>query len=196
MPITVVKLGGSLVGAGTLASWLDTVLTHGRGRAVIAPGGGVFADAVRAAQTRFGISDRAASRMAVLAMEQYAQVLLDLAPSLQACAGASAIRAALAASGVALWLPSVMVDDDPAIATSWDVTSDSLAAWLARRLEAERLVLVKSAAVPPPPVTAAQLTGLGLVDAAFPVYADAAGCALFCCGPGEHGRLAEAIGLG
>lgn len=196
MPIAVVKLGGSLASSGTLASWLDAVLAHGRGRAVIAPGGGVFADAVRAAQTRLGFSDRAASRMAVLAMEQYAHLLLDLAPSLRPCTSAPAIRAALAASGVALWLPNLMVEDDPAIAASWDVTSDSLAAWLARRVEAECLVVVKSAVAPPPPVTAAQLAALGLVDREFPAYVQAAGCALFCCGPGEHGRLAEAVGLG
>lgn len=196
MPIAVVKLGGSLANAGTLGGWLDAVLAHGRGRTVVVPGGGAFADAVRSAQVRLGFSDRAAARMAVLAMEQYAELLLDRAPSLRACSDAAAIRAALAASDVALWRPSRMVESDPAIAASWDVTSDSLAAWLARRVEAHRLVLVKSADVPPPPVTAAELAALGLVDPEFPAYAEAAGCALFCCGPGEHGRLAGAVGLG
>ena len=196
MPIAVVKLGGSLANAGPLGGWLDAVLAHGRGRTVVVPGGGAFADAVRSAQVRVGFSDRAAARMAVLAMEQYAELLLDRAPSLRACSDAAAIRAALAASDVALWRPSRMVESDPAIAASWDVTSDSLAAWLARRVEAHRLVLVKSADVPPPPVTAAELAALGLVDPEFPAYAEAAGCALFCCGPGEHGRLAGAVGLG
>lgn len=142
MPIAVVKLGGSLANAGTLGGWLDAVLAHGRGRTVVVPGGGAFADAVRSAQVRLGFSDRAAARMAVLAMEQYAELLLDRAPSLRACSDAAAIRAALAASDVALWRPSRMVESDPAIAASWDVTSDSLAAWLARRVEAHRLVLV------------------------------------------------------
>ena len=64
----VVKLGGSLGAAGTLALWLAAVREHGGGRAVIAPGGGAFADAVRVAQRRDGFSDVAAHRMAILAM--------------------------------------------------------------------------------------------------------------------------------
>lgn len=194
--VVVVKLGGSLGAAGTLAGWLAAVIEQGGGRAVIVPGGGVFADAVRAAQRRDGFSDLAAHRMAVLAMEQYGHLLLDLAPSLAACAGAAEIRAALAAGRVALWLPSRMVAADPLIAGSWDVTSDSLAAWLARRLEADRLVLIKSAAVPRPPATPAQLAALGLVDPAFPAFAAAASCPVLCCGPGEIARLAAALAVG
>jgi aspartokinase-like uncharacterized kinase len=38
-----------------------------------------------------------------------------------------------------------MVLADEKIAKSWDVTSDSLAAWLATRIKAKHLVLVKTA---------------------------------------------------
>ncbi len=190
----VVKLGGSLAAAGTLAAWLAVILEQGGGRGVIVPGGGVFADAVRAVQRRDGFSDRAAHRMAVLAMEQYAWLLQDLAPALVACAGIREMRAALAEGGVALWLPSQMVLADPLIACDWRVTSDSLAAWLARRLEATCLVLVKSAPAPPA-AKAAELAALGLVDPAFPAYAEAAGCPVACCGPGEAARLAAALAL-
>ncbi|HXY99979.1 MAG TPA: hypothetical protein VEI03_08250 [Stellaceae bacterium] len=190
----VVKLGGSLAAAGTLASWLAVVSEHGGGRAVIVPGGGDFADAVRETQRRYGFSDLAAHRMAVLAMEQYAWMLLDLAPALVACASAPEMRAALGHGGVALWLPSRMVLADPLIAGRWRVTSDSLAAWLARRLEATHLVLVKSA--PAPSATTAELAVLGYVDPAFPDYAEAAGCPVSCCGPGEGARLAAALALG
>lgn len=189
----VVKLGGSLAAAGTLASWLAIAIEHGGGRAVIVPGGGVFADAVREAQRRDGFSDLAAHRMAILAMEQYAWLMLDRAPALVACASLSEIGAALAGGNVALWLPSRMVLADPQVAASWQVTSDSLAAWLARRLEAKRLVLVKSA--PMPAAAAAELAALGLVDAAFPAYAEASGCPVSCCGPGEGARLAAALAL-
>jgi aspartokinase-like uncharacterized kinase len=190
----VVKLGGSLAAAGTLATWLTVILDHGGGRGIIVPGGGFFADAVRAAQRRDGFSDRAAHRMAVLAMEQYAWLLQDLAPALVAGAGIAEMRTALAAGDVALWLPSRMVLTDPLIACDWQVTSDSLAAWLARRLEATRLVLVKSAPAPPA-ASAAELAALGLVDPAFPAYAEAAGCPVACCGPGETARLAAALAL-
>lgn len=192
MPV-IVKLGGSLADSGGLESWLALLRARGGGRVVIVPGGGGFAEAVRTEQKRLGFSDLAAHRMAVLAMEQYALLLLDLAPDLSPCVSPAAMRMALAAGRVGLWLPSRMVDADPTIATSWDITSDSLAAWLARRIAAEHLVLVKSTAVPPPPVDAAALAARGIVDPAFPAYAAAAGCTLTCCGPGDEARLLAAL---
>jgi aspartokinase-like uncharacterized kinase len=186
----IVKLGGSLAAAGTLGVWLDAVVAHGAGRFVLVPGGGGFAGAVRAAQHRHGFSDHAAHRMALLAMEQYALQLLDLAPALCPAESEAEIAAGLAADRVALWFPHRMVAADPAIAESWDVASDSLAAWLARRLGGRRLVLVKSAAAPPPPLSPTRLAALGLVDAAFPDYAENAPFQLDYCGPGDQDRLA------
>jgi aspartokinase-like uncharacterized kinase len=191
----VVKLGGSLADAGTLRSWLETLCSNGAGRAVVVPGGGAFADAVRAAQQRHGFSDRAAHRMALLAMEQYAEMLADMAPALRPAESAAAIAACLGEEGIALWLPRLMVMADPAIAESWVVTSDSLAAWLAHRLGAARLILVKSAAAPMSAPTPPELASLGLVDPAFPVYAEQAPFELVYCGPGEERRLAEALQL-
>jgi aspartokinase-like uncharacterized kinase len=191
----IVKLGGSLAAAGTLRTWLDIILTQGGGRCIIVPGGGDFADGVRAAQQRLGFSDRAAHRMALLAMEQYALLLRDLAPALRPCESAAQIAAALGAGGIALWLPSRMVTADPAIAESWDVTSDSLAAWLAPRIGATRLVLVKSAPAPRPTPSPERLAALGLVDPAFPAYAARAGIAVVYCGPDAASLLAEHLGL-
>ena len=196
----VVKLGGSLATAGTLRAWIDVLSTHGRGRCVVVPGGGVFADAVRVAQPQFGFSDRAAHAMGLLAMEQYARVLVDIAPPVappwRLCASIERIRAEVSAGGVAVWQPSAMLEHDPGVSASWHITSDSLAAWLAGRIAARRLVLVKSAPPPPPPVAPGQLAEAGLVDSAFPAYLAAAGCELRYCGPGDEPRLAEALELG
>ncbi|HEX6841110.1 MAG TPA: hypothetical protein VF113_06270, partial [Stellaceae bacterium] len=191
----IVKLGGSLAAAGTLPTWLDVILTQGGGRAVIVPGGGEFADGVRAAQKRLRFSDRTAHRMALLAMQQYGLLLQELAPALRPCADAAQIAAALAAGGTALWLPSAMVEADATISESWDVTSDSLAAWLARRLGATRLVLVKSAPAPDAPPSLERLAALGLVDAAFPTYAAKAGIPVVYCGPSDTARLADFLSL-
>jgi aspartokinase-like uncharacterized kinase len=186
----IVKLGGSLAAAGTLGTWLDAVVAHGAGRFVVVPGGGSFADAVRATQHRYGFSDRAAHRMALLAMEQYALQLLDLAPTLCPAESEAEIATSLAVGRIALWFPRRMVAAEPAIAESWDVASDSLAAWLARRLGARRLMLVKSAPAPPPPLSPKRLAALDLVDAAFPAYAENAQFRLDYCGPGDQDRLA------
>jgi 5-(aminomethyl)-3-furanmethanol phosphate kinase len=70
------------------------------------------------------------------------------------------------------------------------VASDSLAAWLARRLGARRLILVKSAPAPPRPLSPKRLAALDLVDAAFADFAENAPFRLDYCGPGDQDRLA------
>jgi aspartokinase-like uncharacterized kinase len=187
----VLKIGGSLAEGASLPGWLAT-LSAGRGRTVVVPGGGVFADTVRGEQHRLGFSDRAANRMALLAMEQYALVLADLVPALVPCRTLDEMHGTLAAGGVPVWLPSTMALADPSIPESWEVTSDSLAAWLARRLGARCLVLVKSIAAPRP-LEPAVLAAEGMVDAAFPRFFDGADLVLDWVGPGEEGRLADLL---
>ena len=187
----VVKIGGSLGKADALRPWL-AVLARGKGRVVVVPGGGAFADCVREEQRRLGFSDRAAHRMALLAMEQYAMILADLQPALTPCATAEEMSDALRRETVPVWLPSAMALADPAIAESWDVTSDSLAAWLARRIRARRLVLIKS--MPAPPALEPQaLADLAAVDRAFPKFLGDADVALDWVGPGDEDRLARLI---
>ena len=83
------------------------------------------------------------------------------------------IRKALQENQVPVWLPvqTLAAEDLP---PSWDVTSDSLAAWLARRLAAERLVLVKSCPLPEGKMDMAELSRKGIVDVAFPGFIHAA----------------------
>lgn len=69
-----------------------------------------------------------------------------------------------------VWDPARLKSGHPEIPETWDVTSDSLALWLARETGAARCVLVKSAAAPRDR-SPAGLARLGLVDAAFPAFA-------------------------
>jgi aspartokinase-like uncharacterized kinase len=142
----VVKLGGSLAGSALLTVWLDAIATGG-GRLVLVPGGGPFADQVRESQRRWSFDDATAHHLALLAMEQYGLMLAGLQPRLHPAASRAEIRRVLAAGDVPVWLPTRMALGRPEIPESWDVTSDSLAAWLAAQLGAEGLLLVKSVAV-------------------------------------------------
>ena len=63
----------------------------------------------------------------------------------RAAAGAGRDRGRAARGESAVWLPWHLAGREPTIAASWDVTSDSLACWLATRLGASDLVLIKSA---------------------------------------------------
>ncbi|MEN9724738.1 MAG: hypothetical protein RLZZ98_247 [Pseudomonadota bacterium] len=141
----VVKLGGSLLGSSALQGWLDALVKFGDGKVVVVPGGGLFADAVREAQFKTGIDDKTAHQMAVVAMDQYASLMVGLNPELAIASSELEIAETGWQHRAIVWKPSPMVLADEDLPTSWDLTSDSLAAWLADKLNAEHLLIVKSA---------------------------------------------------
>src|SRR5262245_11339274 len=106
---------------------------------VVVPGGGPFADAVRRADRHYRLDDSSSHWMAILAMDQYAYLLTALAPR------ARLVRSPrqLAAGRLNVLAVSVWLRDANPLPHSWEVTSDSIAAWVARRLRANRLVLLK-----------------------------------------------------
>ncbi len=184
----VVKFGGSLLDSRNLEALLEVAGDRG---AVVAPGGGAFADAVRVAQREIGFSDRAAHAMAILAMEQTALLLADLAPSFALCATSEEFTGAFAARRPAIWRPAAMAlrADVPA---SWDTTSDSLSLWLAMKIEAPRLVILKSAEVQPGG-SPDSWSAAGLVDAGLPTLALGYRGEIACVGPAEPAVLAAAL---
>ena len=173
----VVKLGGSLIESPHLSTWL-THLAASRGRTILVAGGGPFADAVRIAQRQRPFADKAAHLMAILAMEQYAVMLAALEPALRPAASRAAIEASRREGVTPVWLPSRMTAGAPDIPESWEVTSDSLAVWLARRLGLRRVLLVKSAVLPGGSATATALAEAGIVDPLLPRFL--AGSAIEC----------------
>ena len=162
----IVKLGGSLAHDLRLVPWLAMLAELGGGRVTIVPGGGMFADAVRASQRHWHFADLPAHNMAVLAMAQTAHLFHAMEPRLTLATDEAGIRRALHAGQPALWLPFMLLRDAPDLLTSWEVTSDSLALWLARLLNAERLVVVKACSVPEGS-TFAQLGAQGVLDNRF-----------------------------
>ncbi|MGH8509468.1 MAG: hypothetical protein ACREVH_12240 [Gammaproteobacteria bacterium] len=166
----VVKLGGSLVYARELPWWLSALAEGGGGRAIIVPGGGPFADQVRHTQSEWKFSDEAAHAMAVLAMEQFGLMMIGIEPRLVPARDWAQIENTLASGRVAVWLPCDMARGHDGIPRCWDVTSDSLAAWLARTLAARHLLLVKSAPAPLGDRGVSELARQGIVDVALPRF--------------------------
>jgi len=140
-PEWVIKVGGSL-GAqpASLRRLMRTLVTVGRRHwLVVVPGGGSFADEVRRLDRRVHLGDSAAHWMAILAMDQYGYLLQRLAP------GGTLVRrrAELAPGQLNVLAPSAWLLRADPLPHSWDVTSDSIAAWIARALRVQRLMLVK-----------------------------------------------------
>jgi aspartokinase-like uncharacterized kinase len=194
-PLTVVKLGGSFAFSPVLGDWLEMVARNA-GHLVLVPGGGPFADAVREAQPKMGFDDAAAHHMALLAMEQYGRALVSLNETLALASSVAAIRRLLSAGKLPVWAPTRLVLGRADIPHSWDVTSDSLAAWLARRLRARRLLLIKQIDPPAGPIGADDLVRRGIVDRAFVSSLRACGIEASIIGPAQHAAAARALGRG
>jgi len=141
----VVKLGGSLIQSPELKNWLDTLVKISDGQLLIVPGGSLFADAVRTAQQYTQVSDATAHQLALLAMDQYGLLLAGMNSHLVTASSELEIAERGWQHRAIVWLPSHMVLADEDIAQNWQVTSDSLSAWVAEKINAAHLVIVKSA---------------------------------------------------
>ena len=179
--VTIVKFGGSLAQTPHCAAWLE-VLAAWRGPLIVVPGGGPFADAVRAAQAAMGFDDAVAHRMALLAMEQFAVAL-----------AAHAMGFALAASRDELD-SAFAPDENSRLAAGKNGAGRAggaaelghdlgFARGLARRgLWRRRLLLIKSRD-PEPPVSVKALAEDKIVDPLFPHYAAQSRAEVWLAGP-------------
>jgi len=207
--LTVVKVGGGLGrGAGdhALRALCRTLGELGRRHPLlVVPGGGGFADAVREADRRFGLRAESAHRMAILGMEQFGWMLSELIPGAVQCVEVACARD-LADRQTPVLLPAGLpLDGLPA---SWQVTSDSIAAWVADRVGARRLVLVKEvdglfAAWPPEGeplgrLSVAELAALRTegVDEHLPVVLDSARFETWVIGGRDPARMEELLEQG
>jgi 5-(aminomethyl)-3-furanmethanol phosphate kinase len=141
----VVKLGGSLLSDDRVKERLGVLAKVAeKHRLVVVPGGGPFADVVREASARHDAGASAAHWMAILAMDQHAHLLDGLSDASQLVRRPAEIEEAVNAGRLTVLAPYTWLREADPLPHGWHVTSDSLAAWVAARLGARRLVLLKS----------------------------------------------------
>ena len=146
----VVKLGGGLL---AYPAYFDSALEAIRDaadaqRLLIVPGGGLFADTVRRVDRQFRLSGDAAHWMAVLAMDQHAHLVVSRLAGSVLVADPGEAAAALDAARLPVLAPSRWLGAADPLPHTWDVTSNSIAAWVAGAVRARRLVLVKPPGAP------------------------------------------------
>ena len=140
----VVKVGGSLAEEPKMLIALCAKLRQlaENYELVMVPGGGKFADAVRDADDHFNLSSGISHRMAILGMDQFGMLLAQITPNSCATYLLEDAQQLAETEAVPIFLPSnLMFREDP-LKNSWDVTSDSIAAYVAGRLQATKLVLL------------------------------------------------------
>ena len=127
--VIVVKLGGSV--ASNVKEILS-VLQSLHEDILIVPGGWIFADLVE----KIDVDDEHAHWMAILAMEQYGYYISSF--------GVKRIKPKdfdeIKFKGVRVLLPYELLINHDELPHSWDVTSDSIAVWIASKLKVDRIV--------------------------------------------------------
>lgn len=140
----VIKVGGSLAEnpatLKTLCNRLSEIAEkHG---IVVVPGGGKFADVARELDERYALSADIAHRMAILGMDQFGLLLSQIIPNSCATYLLSDAVQLSEVRVVPIFLPSRLMFRENPLPPSWGVTSDSIAAYVARRLNADKVILV------------------------------------------------------
>jgi aspartokinase-like uncharacterized kinase len=181
--ITVVKLGGSLMDFPDLKAKLWPLVKSFRD-CLIVPGGGAAADEIRRLDTLASLSAFQSHWFAIAAMSLNAEVLVrTCGPGLALVRGREQACDVWNTGQVAVLDPAAFLGNEERairaedvvsvkpLPTSWDVTSDSIAAWVAHRWPANRLILVKSC--DRPAGTPDEWSKSGAVDAYIPMIAGA-----------------------
>jgi len=141
----VIKVGGSIAehpeALKTLCKKLSEIAK--KHRLLIVPGGGEFADVVRGIEKRFVTSAFVSHKMAVLAMDQFGLLLSELIPKAIAIASLEKAKDYWKSETTPVFLPSKMMFREEPLEASWDVTSDSIAAFVALRVKADMAILAK-----------------------------------------------------
>jgi len=193
----VVKIGGSLLGSPELPRWLDTLVKISDGKVLIVPGGSVFADAVREAQAISQVNDAVAHHLALLAMDQFGLLLAGMNPGLVTASSELEIAERGWQHRGIVWLPSRMVMADENIPKIWQVTSDSLSAWIANKIGSEHLVLVKSKALAAytSPVAMQTLIADEVIDNAFTGFSKASDFNIWVLNKSDYDVFSQGLDL-
>jgi len=151
-PVVVLKVGGSLFLNPRFRLRINQLLNlRPNHRCLILPGGGAAADVVREWDRIHRPGDSVAHQLALDSLSLNAAFLAALIADAELVADRTAARAAWRRSCPVVLDPAVFVKNEPharPLPECWDVSSDSVAAWIATHWPAEELILVKSTDVP------------------------------------------------
>ncbi len=140
----VIKVGGSLaedpISLRILCYELSKLAK--RYRILIVPGGGKLADVVREFDGKFVLSSNTSHKMAILCMDQFGLLISEITPNSRATYSLSEAKVFSKSGALPIFLPSKLMFREDPLEHSWDVTSDSIAAYIALKIRAKRLILV------------------------------------------------------
>lgn len=149
---TVIKIGGSITEKGTvknlsvLGETLRECFEFTPNFSII-PGGGEFAETVRAVQQKFHFNDETAHWMAVLAMEQQGFLLKYFIPRAQLVNYPTEFQQKYKQLQATRTIPILKIwnymQTSSVLAHDWSATSDAITAEIAQTMNAKRIIFIK-----------------------------------------------------
>jgi aspartokinase-like uncharacterized kinase len=140
----VVKIGGgSLQTPSELDAALAILDRTTSCSILVVPGGGPFADAVRQVDNRMRLTDQTAHWMAIRAMDVFAELLAARLGRAVLVRSPEEVVQALAGGRLPVLAPFEWLRRADPLPHTWDVTSDSIAAWVAQALAVPLVILLK-----------------------------------------------------
>ena len=176
MALVVYKLGGSLLLLDDLAARLRVVLDQRPDdRTLIVVGGGPAADVVREWSVTHALNEVESHWLAVRSLSLNRALVHRLLPDWREVSSREDALQELDSHtplllDVEACLLAAECEQRCPLPQCWDVTSDSIAAWVAHDWAAEELVLLKSVGLPSE-LAVSEAAARGLVDPYFPLVA-------------------------
>ncbi len=139
---SVIKVGGSLsenpaILKALCAKLCEIAQTY---QITVVPGGGKFADLIRELDDKFNLLPVFSHRMAILAMDQYGLFLSQIIPQACLCDSIEEAEQISKNKKVAIFLPSKLLFESDPFEPSWAITSDSISAYIAIKLDAKKVI--------------------------------------------------------
>ena len=172
------KLGGSLLNSGFMKIWIKFITNHFKGRAIIIPGGGLFANHIRAVQKDYNLENDIAHDMALYSMSQMGLLISSMDRiNLHFCSTKHEISRVIEDNKVPIigsfdFLKTRIGSSNK----DWSITSDSIALLISEELQLNTLLIVKSclcsfidSKISLSQIKVNKLVSLGILDASFSV---------------------------
>ena len=139
----IIKIGGSWIDKVELNELIISLSKYSKFENIIlVVGGGCFADAVRLVYASKQMSEKTGHFIALKATEMFAHILKEINKSISLVNDIESLK--IIDKKLKVWMPSIVLKDESSFLSSWESTSDSVAAWLHTKVKSKGLVFVKS----------------------------------------------------
>ena len=156
--------------------WIKFITDHFRGRAIIVPGGGLLANHIRSVQKNYNLEDDIAHDMALYSMSQMGLLISSIdRTNVHFCNTKNEINRVVEENKIPIvgnidFLKKRIGSPNK----NWSITSDSIALLIAKELQVNTLLIVKSCScsfidskIALNQIKVDELVSLGILDASF-----------------------------